>query len=140
MASIRSIVVVVAAFVSLANGKVCKAVPGSAGWPSISSWNALNTTLGGQSIKPVPPRAVCHSDQPSYDAAVCPSVQTAWTIFLFDSTTQLIPHGIISTTTPVYQILNIYAVELATRSMWSMLQLRNMSRLLLILQGTIISG
>ena len=84
MASIHSIVFVAAAFVSLASGKVCKAVPGSAGWPSISSWNALNTTLGGQLIKPVPPGAVCHPDQPSYNAAVCPSVQTAWTTFPFD--------------------------------------------------------
>jgi hypothetical protein len=69
---------------SLASAKVCKATPGSAGWPSLSSWNALNDTLGGQLIKPVPPGAVCHPDQPTYNATVCPSVQTAWSTFTFD--------------------------------------------------------
>lgn len=69
---------------SLASAKVCKAIPGSPGWPTLSAWSSLNKTLGGQLIKPVPPGAVCHPDQPTYNAAVCPSVQTAWNTFPFD--------------------------------------------------------
>lgn len=54
----------------------CKAVPGAHEWPSEEQWQAFNTSLGGQLIRPTPPGAVCHPDQPSYNAERCAAVQT----------------------------------------------------------------
>ncbi|QBZ65924.1 hypothetical protein PoMZ_12891 [Pyricularia oryzae] len=54
----------------------CKAVPGAHEWPSEEQWQALNASLGGQLIRPTPPGAVCHPDQPSYNAERCAAVQT----------------------------------------------------------------
>ncbi|KAF1808813.1 FAD-binding domain-containing protein [Eremomyces bilateralis CBS 781.70] len=59
--------------------RTCKAVPGTASWPSTSDWDALNKTLSGNLIKPLPPGGVCHPEQPNYDEAACPAVQRAWT-------------------------------------------------------------
>jgi hypothetical protein len=36
---------------------ICKAVPGSPFWPSLSDWAALNSSLGRQLMKRVPPGA-----------------------------------------------------------------------------------
>lgn len=60
------------------NPKVCKAQPGTKAWPSEAKWESLDKSLLGQLIKTVPPGAVCHPSQPSYDAAICPSVQVGW--------------------------------------------------------------
>jgi hypothetical protein len=81
MRSVIPVFIVIIACLSPVTAKFCKAVPGTPGWPHESSWNALNATLGGQLIKPVPPGAVCHPDQPTYDATNCPSVKVAWTNF-----------------------------------------------------------
>src|SRR5690348_9811986 len=56
----------------------CKATPGTRSWPSHASWEKLNRSLSGQLIKTVPPGAVCHPTQPSYDADSCPAVQAGW--------------------------------------------------------------
>jgi len=56
----------------------CKALPGIPDWPSISQWNALNHSLSGQLLQPAPPGAVCHPDHPTYNAALCSIVQTAF--------------------------------------------------------------
>jgi hypothetical protein len=61
----------------------CKAVPGSADWPSLSAWAEFNTSLGGQLIKPNPPGAVCHTSQPTYDSSSCTIVQNNWTDYFF---------------------------------------------------------
>ncbi|TVY60837.1 putative FAD-linked oxidoreductase [Lachnellula suecica] len=47
----------------------CKSTPGSDGWPTDEQWAVFNETLGGQLIKPTPPGAVCHPDQPTYNSA-----------------------------------------------------------------------
>ncbi|OBT38737.1 hypothetical protein VE00_10689 [Pseudogymnoascus sp. WSF 3629] len=60
------------------NPKVCKAQPGTKSWPSEAKWESLDKSLLGQLIKTVPPGAVCHPSQPSYDAAACPAVQEGW--------------------------------------------------------------
>ena len=56
----------------------CKNKPGSAGWPQIDQWNALNRTVGGRLIKTVPPGGVCHAGQPNYNAAACNLTAGAW--------------------------------------------------------------
>lgn len=56
----------------------CKAVPGSADWPSDNAWASLNDSLSGQLIKTLPPGAVCHPTQSTFNAAACPVVQAGW--------------------------------------------------------------
>ena len=56
----------------------CEAVPGSTDWPNDSSWSQLNHTLGERLFQLTPPGAVCHPDQPSFNAAICPAVQAEW--------------------------------------------------------------
>ncbi|RFU32605.1 hypothetical protein B7463_g3715, partial [Scytalidium lignicola] len=58
--------------------KSCKASPGSPDWPSRYEWVALNRSISGRLLQPPPPGAVCHPDQPTYDPATCPAVDTAW--------------------------------------------------------------
>ena len=55
----------------------CKATPDTSFWPSRADWNALNKTLGGRLLKPPPPAAVCHPEEPTYDLALCKATQ--WT-------------------------------------------------------------
>lgn len=61
----------------------CKAYPGTVDWPSSKSWHHFNKTLDGQLLSPTPPGAVCHDDQPFYDADQCPKVNQTWTVFEF---------------------------------------------------------
>jgi hypothetical protein len=61
----------------------CKAIPGSPDWPSDSPWASLNISLSGQLFKPVPPGAVCHPDQPTFNATLCPTVQAEWLTAIF---------------------------------------------------------
>lgn len=56
---------------------VCKTTPRSLSWPSPHECKALNQTLGGRLLKPAPPAAVCHSDQRTFNKAVC--INTNWT-------------------------------------------------------------
>lgn len=58
----------------------CKAVPGSANWPSTAKWAALNESLDGRLLKPSPPGAVCHPERPEYDAAACAAVKEDWVL------------------------------------------------------------
>ncbi|KAL8387177.1 hypothetical protein RB595_010102 [Gaeumannomyces hyphopodioides] len=57
----------------------CKAVPGTAAWPSEAAWRALNESTGGRLIRPTPPGAVCHPGQAGHDEAACARVRAAWT-------------------------------------------------------------
>ena len=61
----------------------CKAIPGLPDWPSASVWSELNETLSGRLIQPPPPGAVCHSDQPTYNAKTCPTIQADWLTAIF---------------------------------------------------------
>jgi hypothetical protein len=56
----------------------CKAIPGSSDWPSDDEWAKLNTSISGRLLKPPPPGAVCHPDQPTFDAASCHIVAADW--------------------------------------------------------------
>jgi hypothetical protein len=40
--------------------------------------STLNRSLSGRLLQPALPGAVCHLDQPTYDAATCPAVQAGW--------------------------------------------------------------
>jgi hypothetical protein len=61
----------------------CKAALGSAFWPSIEAWAKLNDTVSGALLKPPPPAAACHPDQPSYNTATCAVIQAEWTTWDF---------------------------------------------------------
>jgi hypothetical protein len=61
----------------------CKATFGSALWPSIEEWAKLNDTLSGALLKPPPPAAACHPDQPSFNSTACAIIQAGWTTWDF---------------------------------------------------------
>jgi hypothetical protein len=56
----------------------CKAVPGSAEWPSAAEWSNLNKTVQGRLLKPDPPAASCHPDHPAYSLSACLSLKLGW--------------------------------------------------------------
>lgn len=56
----------------------CKPRPGDLHWPSHSEWQALNSSVSGRLIKPVPPGAVCHPSWPQFDNATCEVVAKQW--------------------------------------------------------------
>lgn len=72
-----------AALASSSLNRTCKAYPGTTEWPSSASWQHLNKTLDGRLLSPTPPAAVCHFDQPSYNADQCLTVQKDWTVWDF---------------------------------------------------------
>lgn len=57
---------------------LCKSTPSSKDWPSDRDWARLNSSISGHLIKTIPPGAVCHPDQASFDALACPSVTAGW--------------------------------------------------------------
>lgn len=63
--------------------ETCKAHPGTAFWPSTGTWAALNQTLDGRLLQPPPPGAVCHPDQPTYNASQCANVAEEWKTYEF---------------------------------------------------------
>lgn len=66
--------------------KQCRPVPGDPDWPSPDKWAALNRTVSGHLIAPVPPAAPCHADQPNYDPATCANLKQAFTTFDYYNT------------------------------------------------------
>ncbi|KAI7912246.1 FAD binding domain-containing protein [Pyricularia oryzae] len=58
--------------------KHCKVTPLDAGWPSSEEWDRLNSTISGRLVRPVPPGAVCHADQPSHSTDGCIATQSQW--------------------------------------------------------------
>ncbi|KAB5518084.1 hypothetical protein GE09DRAFT_519178 [Coniochaeta sp. 2T2.1] len=48
----------------------CKAFPGSQDWPTDEEWSALNGTIDGVLLKPLPVASVCYAGQ-VYDATRC---------------------------------------------------------------------
>jgi hypothetical protein len=67
-----------AAIPTTQNAARCKAVPGSAEWPSEREWAALKTAVGGRLLKPDPPAAACHKDHPAYDRRECRSISRSF--------------------------------------------------------------
>lgn len=65
-----------------AESKICKTTPNDAYWPSISQWAALNHTLSGRLLHPLPPASACHSSNPGSNAT-CAEIATAWSNFTF---------------------------------------------------------
>ncbi|KAI1779130.1 FAD-binding domain-containing protein [Hypoxylon cercidicola] len=61
----------------------CKAFPGTVGWPSDETWAQFNQSTGGKLLRAVPPGAVCHPEQPAYDADRCAAVVAGWGTFDF---------------------------------------------------------
>jgi hypothetical protein len=52
----------------------CKCYEGDKCWPSVSAWDALNSTVGGRLVKFVPHAAVCHNTfegESTFNAAGC---------------------------------------------------------------------
>ena len=60
------------------NHRTCKATPDSPTWPPLSAWASLNRTLSGRLFIPIPPGAVCHPSQPTYNPSICPTLQAEW--------------------------------------------------------------
>ncbi|EXJ63321.1 uncharacterized protein A1O5_11642 [Cladophialophora psammophila CBS 110553] len=56
----------------------CKPVVGSPGWPSVSDWQALNNSVSGRLIAPVPPGLVCQTNSSVYSAQACGQLVTQW--------------------------------------------------------------
>jgi hypothetical protein len=61
---------------------VCKTTPNDAAWPSISQWDALNQTLFGRLLHPLPPALACHSSDPGSNDT-CADITAAWSSFTF---------------------------------------------------------
>lgn len=57
----------------------CKPLPSEPGWPSLDDWKALNESVSGRLVAPVPLGAVCHPDEDVYNNATCTHVQAQWT-------------------------------------------------------------
>ncbi len=68
----------------------CKAVPGTPSWPNLATWAALNHSIDGRLLQPSPPAAVCHTDEPEYNAAACTYMTQGWTSIDFQPT---LPNG-----------------------------------------------
>jgi hypothetical protein len=78
-AILKQILLVSIASVSLVQGITrCKSTPDSPSWPSLSAWNALNTSISGRLLRPSPPGAVCHQDQATFNTEACQTVQALW--------------------------------------------------------------
>ena len=57
----------------------CKPVPGSADWPTVLDWQALNTSVSGRLIAPIPPGLVCQTNSSVYSTSACTELFTQWT-------------------------------------------------------------
>lgn len=71
----------------------CRYLPGDAGWPSVSTWKALNSSVGGRLVATVPLGSPCHD--PTYNAKECAALQSEW----LDPSLQLV----VPVAFPVYQ-------------------------------------
>jgi FAD/FMN-containing dehydrogenase len=58
---------------------ICKAIPGSTGWPSTTEWASFNQSISGVLLQPPPPGGICHQGQANFNITDCPAVATAWT-------------------------------------------------------------
>ena len=56
----------------------CKPLPNSHNWPRHAEWEALNKTVEGRLLAPLPPAIVCDSSKPQFDNASCMHVVGNW--------------------------------------------------------------
>jgi hypothetical protein len=56
----------------------CKPIPGSPDWPSPSDWQALNNSISGRLIAPVPPGVVCQPLNPLFNNDSCQVLFSQW--------------------------------------------------------------
>ena len=56
----------------------CKVDPASPYWPWIAEWQALDRSVSGNLIRPVPLGAVCHLNRPEYNNKSCTLLQRQW--------------------------------------------------------------
>ncbi|OTB13179.1 hypothetical protein K445DRAFT_76648 [Daldinia sp. EC12] len=57
----------------------CRCFPGDACWPTIDTWDAFNTSLGGKLISTIPIGAPCHHDTAAgYNSDQCRNLQDVW--------------------------------------------------------------
>ena len=57
----------------------CKVTPSSPDWPSRADWHALNQSVSGRLIAPVPPGVVCHPERPEFNNQSCSFLTQQWT-------------------------------------------------------------
>ncbi|KAL2049054.1 hypothetical protein ABVK25_010650 [Lepraria finkii] len=62
------------------NNTTCKALPNSPTWPSTAQWNALNTSISGQLLAPLPPAAVCGTSLSIFNNASCAYVASQYSV------------------------------------------------------------
>ncbi len=65
---------------SVVNNTSCKAAPNSPTWPSNEQWNALNDSISGQLLAPLPPAAVCDTSLPVFNNASCSYVASQYSV------------------------------------------------------------
>lgn len=56
----------------------CRAYPGSCDWPSPGEWQTLNESVGNRLLKPLPPAAPCHLNEPDYNDSLCANITSQW--------------------------------------------------------------
>lgn len=56
----------------------CKPIAGSPDWPAQSEWQALNESISGRLIAPVPPGVVCQPLSPLYNNDSCQLLYSQW--------------------------------------------------------------
>ena len=61
----------------------CKAIPSSPSWPSKEQWQALNISISGQLLAPLPPAAVCDTTLPVFDNTSCAYVASQYEVSNF---------------------------------------------------------
>lgn len=65
-------------------GPSCKCAPGDSCWPSIDTWNALNSSVSGKLILDTPPAISCYPG-PYQNAEQCAYVNSQWYNSTFQS-------------------------------------------------------
>jgi len=56
----------------------CKSAPGTPGWPSLAEWQQFNESLSYQLLKPLPPAAPCHANEPNFNNLTCAYIEAQW--------------------------------------------------------------
>ena len=69
--------------ISSTDSTTCKANPQSLYWPSTAQWQALNSSISGQLLAPLPPAAVCDTSLSLFNNASCAYVASQYSISNF---------------------------------------------------------
>ncbi|KIW30416.1 uncharacterized protein PV07_06160 [Cladophialophora immunda] len=72
------LILLLSEIVQTAPQQYCKPIPGSTDWPSPSTWQALNTSVSGRLIAPVPPGLVCQTNSSVHSATACTQLLNEW--------------------------------------------------------------